>query len=157
MPKLKRAKKKVGNKANRKTKTTKKKAAHPKQMEKVAAKAELKYVSWDSIEMEDLNPSIQRQFMYGQNVMLARLFIKKGGLVPLHSHYHEQVAYIVKGALKFTIDGRDIVVRAGEVLIIPPHMPHSAEALEDTEDVDIFNPPREDWINKTDQYLRNVK
>src|SRR5262249_7901219 len=83
--------------------------------------------------------------------------LKKGCIVPLHSHYNEQLTYILEGALKFWIDGKEIVVRAGEVLTIPRNMPHKAEALEDTVDLDIFNPPRADWINKTDQYLLAAK
>jgi quercetin dioxygenase-like cupin family protein len=82
------------------------------------------------------------------------VLLKKGCIVPLHSHVNEQLSYILEGALKFYIDGKEIVVRAGEVLTIPPNMPHKAEAMEDTVDLDIFNPPRADWINKTDSYLR---
>ena len=90
----------------------------------------------------------------GQDIMVARVLMKKGCIIPEHSHVNEQVTYILEGALKFWLDGREIVVRAGEVLCIPPNMPHKAEAVEDTVDLDIFNPPREDWLNKTDQYLR---
>ncbi|MFZ0287096.1 MAG: cupin domain-containing protein, partial [Terriglobales bacterium] len=90
-------------------------------------------------------------------IMLARVLLKKGCIVPEHSHHNEQATYILDGALKFWIDGKEIVVRTGEVLTIPPHMPHKAEALEDTVDLDVFNPPRADWINKTDQYLRGTK
>jgi quercetin dioxygenase-like cupin family protein len=86
--------------------------------------------------------------------MLARVLLKKGCIVPEHSHHNEQLTYILEGALKFWIDGKEIVVRAGETLAIPRNMPHKAEALEDTVDLDVFNPPRADWINKTDQYLR---
>jgi quercetin dioxygenase-like cupin family protein len=118
---------------------------------------ELKYISWAAVELEDLNPLLQRQFVVGQSVMVARVLLKKGCIVPLHSHHNEQITYILEGALKFWIDGREIVVNAGEVLTIPPHMPHKAEAMADTVDLDIFNPPREDWINKSDQYLRGGK
>jgi quercetin dioxygenase-like cupin family protein len=93
----------------------------------------------------------------GQEIMVARVLLKKGCIVPEHSHHNEQITYILDGALKFWIDGREIVVHAGEVLTIPPNMPHKAEAVEDTVDLDIFNPPRADWINKTDQYLRDKK
>jgi quercetin dioxygenase-like cupin family protein len=117
-------------------------------------KAELKYIPWSSVPLEDLNPLIQRQFVVGQDIMVARVLIKKGGIVPEHSHHNEQVTYILEGALKFWIDDKEIVVNAGEVLTIPPNMPHRAEALVDTVDLDVFNPPRADWINKTDQYLR---
>ncbi|HVO82200.1 MAG TPA: cupin domain-containing protein [Terriglobales bacterium] len=119
-----------------------------------AKKGELKYVPWSSVELEDLNPLLQRQFVVGQDVMLARVLLKKGCVVPEHSHHNEQITYILEGALKFWIDGKEIVVNAGEVLAIPPHMPHKAEALEDTVDLDVFSPPRADWIKKTDAYLR---
>jgi quercetin dioxygenase-like cupin family protein len=133
---------------------TKKKAA---QKTKVAPKARLQYIPWSTVPIEDLNPLLQRHFVVGQNIMLARVLLKKGCIVPEHSHHNEQVTYILEGALKFWIDGREIVVNAGEVLTIPPHMPHKAEALADTVDLDVFNPPREDWINKTDDYLRGQR
>jgi len=117
-------------------------------------KAELRHIPWSSVEVESLNPLLGRHFVVGQNVMLARVLLKKGCLVPEHSHHNEQITYVLEGALKFGIDGKEIVVNAGEVLTIPPNMPHWAEALADTVDLDIFNPPRADWINKTDAYLR---
>ena len=122
-----------------------------------ASQPQLQYVPWRTIQLEDLNPLLQRQFVVGQEIMLARVLLKKGCIVPEHSHHNEQLTYILEGALKFWIDGREIVVHAGEVLCIPAHMPHKAEALEDTVDLDVFNPPRADWINKTDQYLRGQK
>ena len=122
-----------------------------------AQKAQLQYIPWHTIALEDLNPLLQRQFVVGQEIMLARVLLKKGCIVPLHSHHNEQLTYIVEGALKFWIDGKEIVVHAGEVLCIPSNMPHKAEALEDTVDLDMFTPPRADWINKTDQYLRGAK
>jgi quercetin dioxygenase-like cupin family protein len=117
----------------------------------------LQYVPWTSVPLEDLNPLFQRQFVVGQKIMLARVLLKKGCIVPEHSHHNEQLTYILDGALKFWIDGKEIVVHAGEVLCIPAHMPHKAEAMEDTIDLDVFSPPRADWINKTDQYLRGTK
>src|SRR5258706_1935658 len=117
-------------------------------------KAELRHIPWSSVEVEALNPLLGRHFVVGQNVMLARVLLKKGCIVPEHSHHNEQISYLVEGALKFGIDGKEIVVSEGEVLTIPPNMPHWAEALADTVDLDIFNPPRADWINKTDAYLR---
>jgi quercetin dioxygenase-like cupin family protein len=122
-----------------------------------AVSAELQYIPWNTIDLEDLNPLLQRQFVVGQDIMLARVLLKKGCIVPEHSHHNEQLTYILEGALKFWIDGKEIVVNAGEVLCIPAHMPHKAEALIDTVDLDIFNPPRADWIDKTDQYLRGRK
>jgi len=117
--------------------------------------AELKYVPWNSVELEDLNPLLKRQFVVGESVMVARVLLKKGCVVPLHSHHNEQVTYILEGALKFVLKDREITVRAGEVLCIPPNVPHEAIAMEDTVDLDIFTPPREDWIAKTDAYLRH--
>ena len=127
------------------------------QRTKAAQESKLQHIPWSTVPIEDLNPLLQRHFIVGQNVMLARVLLKKGCIVPEHSHPNEQVTYVLEGALKFWIDGREIVVNAGEVLTIPPHMPHKAEALADTVDLDVFHPPREDWINKTDQYLRGHK
>lgn len=121
---------------------------------KRAQPAELKYVAWNNVEREEMNPLLHRQLIVGQQVMLARILLKKGCVVPWHSHVNEQLSSIFEGALKFSIDGREIIVRAGEVLVIPPNVPHKAEALEDTLAIDTFHPPREDWINKTDSYLR---
>ena len=118
---------------------------------------ELRHVPWHTIDLEDLNPLLQRQFVVGCDIMVARVLMKKGCIIPLHSHFNEQFTYILEGALKFWVDGKEIVVNAGEVLTIPPHMPHKAEAMVDTVDLNVFNPPRADWINKTDQYLRGGK
>jgi quercetin dioxygenase-like cupin family protein len=124
---------------------------------KGSAKPILQHVPWASVELEDLNPQLRRHFVVGKDIMLARVLLKKGCIVPEHSHHNEQVTYILEGALKFWINSKEIVVNAGEVLTIPPDMPHKAEALEDTVDLDVFHPPRADWINKTDQYLRRGK
>jgi len=120
----------------------------------MSANTELKYLSWKNVEREKLNEHIDREMVHGEKLMLARVFIKQGGHVPLHHHHNEQLTYILEGALKFAIDGKEIVVRAGEVLCIPANMPHEAWAVEDTLDLDVFTPPREDWLGKTDEYLR---
>ena len=122
-----------------------------------ASPAVLQYIPWNTVPLEDLNPLLQRQMVWGKEIMLARVLLKKGCIVPEHSHHNEQLTYILEGALKFWIDGKEIVVNAGETLCIPSNMPHKAEALEDTVDLDVFAPPRADWINKTDQYLRGKK
>jgi quercetin dioxygenase-like cupin family protein len=115
----------------------------------------LQYASFNTIPIEQLNPFIDRQFVYGERAMLARLTLRRGALVPEHSHENEQITYVLEGALRFTLgDGREITVRTGEVLVIPSNLPHRAEALEDTIDLDIFTPPRADWIAGTDAYLR---
>jgi quercetin dioxygenase-like cupin family protein len=145
-------------KAKRAGKTARKKRRVTRPAKKAGTdKPGLKYLAWNAVELEDLNPLLQRQFVVGQEIMLARVLLKKGCIVPEHSHHNEQLTYILEGALKFWIDGKEIVVNAGEVLTIPPHMPHKAEALMDTVDLDVFNPPRADWIDKTDQYLRDAK
>jgi quercetin dioxygenase-like cupin family protein len=117
-------------------------------------KGEVRHVTWSSVAVEALNPLLGLHFVVGENIMLARVLLKRGCVVPEHSHPNEQVTFIAEGALKFKIEGKEIVVNSGEVLTIPPNMPHSAEALEDTVDFDVFNPPRADWINKTNSYLR---
>jgi len=117
----------------------------------------MKYLKWKDVELERLNPAIQRQMVVGDQIMVARVLLAKGAHVPMHSHHNEQVTYILEGALTFAIDGREIVVRAGEVLTIPSNLPHEAWAVEDTVDLDVFTPPRADWLGKTDAYLRNQK
>jgi quercetin dioxygenase-like cupin family protein len=151
-------KSKAKSKAKSASKATKSHARAKRSVIKhAAASASLQYIPWHTIPLEDLNPLLQRQFVVGQEIMVARVLLKKGCIVPEHSHHNEQFTYILDGALKFWIDGKVIVVRAGEVLCIPAHMPHKAEAVEDTVDLDVFTPPRADWINKSDQYLRGVK
>jgi quercetin dioxygenase-like cupin family protein len=121
----------------------------------LAEEKDLQYTGFDKIPVEALNPLIDRQFVYGERAMLARLVLRKGAIVPKHSHENEQITYILEGALRFTLgDARVITVHAGEVLVIPSNLPHSAEALEDTLDLDVFAPPRADWIAGTDAYLR---
>ncbi len=90
----------------------------------------------------------------GERVMLAHVIMKKGSVVPAHQHENEQVTYVLQGALKFEIGGKEIIIRPGEVLHIPSNVVHKATALEDTLDLDIFSPPRQDWLDKTDDYLR---
>jgi quercetin dioxygenase-like cupin family protein len=139
-------------KAVRKTKST------PSRTRKKvsAAKTEVQHAAWHALELEEINPLFHRHFLSGENVMLARILLKKGSLVPLHRHHNEQVSFVLDGALKFTFEDKDVVVNTGEVLIIPPNVPHKVEALQDTLDFDIFSPPRADWIGKTDQYLRKA-
>ncbi len=118
------------------------------------------HASFHSMPMEQLNPLIQRQFVYGEGAMLARILLRQGAVVPEHRHVNEQISYILEGALRFLLgEGdarREQVVRSGEVLVIPPNLPHSAEALEDTVDLDVFTPPRADWISGDDAYLRGA-
>ncbi len=110
---------------------------------------------WDEIELETLSPSISRKLVTGDRVMLAHVILKAGTVVPAHSHENEQVTYVLEGALKFDIEGREVIVREGEVLHIPSNLPHRAEALEDTVDLDVFTPIRQDWLDGTDSYFHD--
>ncbi len=110
--------------------------------------------SWKTIEIEQLNDKLSRQMISGENATISQLFLKKGAVVPRHSHTNEQYSWIVSGSLKFIFDDREILIGAGDILVIPPNAAHTAVALEDTVDVDIFAPRREDWIRKDDSYLR---
>jgi quercetin dioxygenase-like cupin family protein len=110
---------------------------------------------WADIEPEQMNQLTTRQFVTGTNTMLARLVLKKGAHVPLHQHMNEQISQVVAGALSFLLEGKNITVKAGEILCIPPHVPHEVIALEDSVALDIFNPPRQDWIDGDDAYLRS--
>jgi quercetin dioxygenase-like cupin family protein len=112
------------------------------------------HLDWNSIAPEALTAQIQRQYVSTEGMTIARFVLKKGAVVPTHQHPNEQIAFILEGALKFVVKGREVIVRAGEVLCIPADTPHSAEALENTVDVDVFTPPRTDWIAKDDAYLR---
>ncbi len=112
---------------------------------------------WAEIPEEAMKGTITRRLITGERMMIAQVVLKKGDFVPQHSHHNEQLTYIISGALHFHLGEKgehELVVRAGEVLVIPSNLPHSALALEDTLDVDVFSPPREDWLNKTDDYLR---
>ena len=106
---------------------------------------------------ERVTDQLQRRLITGDRMMLAHVYLEKGCVVPKHSHENEQLTYILDGALRFWLgedESEELIVRAGEVLVIPPHVPHKAEAIEDTLDVDVFSPPRQDWLDKTDDYLR---
>jgi len=112
---------------------------------------------WNDMPKERVTDKIDRRIVNGERMMLAHVYLAKGSVVPRHQHENEQLTYILEGALKFRIgdDGaEEIVVRSGEVLVIPSNVPHQAEALEDTLDVDVFCPPRQDWLDGTDDYFR---
>lgn len=116
-----------------------------------------RHYRWDDMPKEALNQGLSRRFISTDRMMLAQVFLEKGSIVPQHSHENEQLSWIVDGALRFWLgeDGSEVVdVAAGEVLHIPSHLPHRAEALETTLDVDIFCPPRLDWLDGSDSYLR---
>jgi len=116
-----------------------------------------KHYRWKDMPAEPLKGGITRRLVTGDRMMIAHVYFKKGDDVPQHSHDNEQITYVLEGALQFWLGEqgeRELTVRAGEVLVIPGGLPHRALALEDTLDVDIFNPPRQDWLDGTDAYLR---
>jgi quercetin dioxygenase-like cupin family protein len=126
-------------------------------MSAAAPSASVTHYRWSDLELEKVGPMLDRRLITGQQMMLAHVYLKKGCIVPRHQHHNEQLTYILEGALRFWIgedESRTLDVRAGEVLHIPSNVFHKAEALEDTLDVDVFSPPREDWLNRTDDYLR---
>ena len=114
----------------------------------------MRLYSWEQVRTEVMNPKISRKVITGERAMVAQVFIAKDGVVPIHHHESEQLTYIIEGALKFELEGREVVVRKGEVLHIPSNVPHRAVALEDTLDLDIFSPIRMDWLTEQDHYLR---
>lgn len=114
------------------------------------------HVKWDDLPWEPVTDLISRRLVTSDRMMLAQVYLKKGAVVPKHSHENEQLTYILEGALRFKIGEqleREVVVSAGEVLVLPSGVPHEAEALEDTLDVDVFCPPRQDWLDGTDSYF----
>ena len=116
-----------------------------------------RHYRWDDLPAEQLKGTISRRLVTTERMMIAHVYFKKGDDVPRHSHENEQITYILSGALHFWLgaDGeQEVTVRAGEVLVIPSDLPHRALALEDTLDVDVFCPPRQDWLAGSDAYLR---
>ena len=116
------------------------------------------HTGWRQIPVETLNPLLTRQYVHGSQAMLSRLVLQPGCIVPRHTHANEQISHIVSGALRFLLGEEyaeaEYIVRAGEVLVIPANLPHSAEALEETVALDVFAPPRQDWITGEDSYMR---
>lgn len=117
---------------------------------------EVQHVRWEDLPRERVKEGLERRIITGQGMMIAHVYLEKGCVVPMHQHENEQLTYILEGALHFRLGGahpREVVVRAGEVLQIPSNVPHEAVALEDTLDVDVFSPPRSDWLDGTDTYF----
>ena len=117
------------------------------------ASARVQQHRWDEIALEKVTEMISRKVVTGEREMLAQIWLKKGAIVPMHEHESEQLTYILHGSLRFIINGGEFIVREGEVLHIPSFVPHQAEALDDTFELDVFSPIRQDWINKTDDYF----
>jgi quercetin dioxygenase-like cupin family protein len=109
---------------------------------------------FDKMPMEKINDKISRRYVYGVHAMLVLFDLKKGAIIPDHNHESEQVTYIIKGKVRVHSEGKEFIVSKGEVLLIPPYAMHRFEALEDTHDIDVFAPIRKDWIEGTDNYLK---
>jgi quercetin dioxygenase-like cupin family protein len=119
--------------------------------------ADATHYRWEDMPREELSSEIGRRLITGDSMMIAHVYLAKGAVVPKHSHHNEQITYILEGVLRFRLgddESQQVDVAAGEVLHIPADLPHTAVALEDTLDVDIFSPPREDWLDGSDTYLR---
>jgi len=114
----------------------------------------VEFIDFEKMPAEKLGDKTTRRYVYGENAMLARFDFKKGAIVPKHEHPNEQITYIIKGSVRVKTQGKEYIVKAGQILIIPPNTFHEFEALEDTIDIDVFSPPREDWIEGTDTYLK---
>jgi quercetin dioxygenase-like cupin family protein len=109
---------------------------------------------WDEIALEKVTEMVSRKIVTGEREMLAQVYLKRGCLVPMHSHESEQMTYVLQGALRFLIAGDDITVREGEVLHIPAGLAHQAEALEDTFELDVFSPVRQEWLATAEEDAR---
>jgi len=114
----------------------------------------MKTIAWNEIPHDNLIQGIRRQIVTGDKVMLGRLYFPKGAQVPAHRHESEQITHVLKGALRFIVDGTEVVVREGQLLHIPSNVEHSAKALEETDEIDSFSPIRADWLNGEDSYLK---
>jgi len=105
---------------------------------------------WDEIALQKITEMMSQKIIAGERQMLAQIYLKRGALIPMHSHESEQMTYILQGALRFVVDGEEIVLREGEVMHIPANVAHQAEALEDTFELDVFSPVRVDWMTELD-------
>jgi quercetin dioxygenase-like cupin family protein len=136
--------------------THERRPGRPKGETRMPNESGVRFFRWEDMPKEQVTPQLSRRLVTGERMMLAHVYLEKGAIVPRHSHENEQLTYILEGKLRFLVgeDGaEEIVVGAGEVLHIPSHVPHQAEALEDTLDVDVFSPPRQDWLDRTDDYF----
>ena len=122
----------------------------------MAEHPEVRHFRWEDMDKEKVVEGIDRKIITGERAMLAQVFLEKGAMVPMHSHDNEQITYLLEGVLKFWIgeEKKELILQAGEVLHIPSNIPHQAQALEDCLDVDVFSPPRQDWLDGTDDYFR---
>jgi len=111
-------------------------------------------LAWETVKKEVMNEKFWRKVVSGEKAMVAQIGLSKDCVVPLHHHESEQISVILQGAMKFALEGREVIVRGGELLVIPSNLPHSALAIEDSIVIEVFSPIRHDWLNGTDNYLR---
>ena len=114
----------------------------------------MQHLAWENVKKEMLNEKFSRKYVTGEKAMVAQLGLSKDCVVPLHHHESEQISMVMQGAVKFELEGREVIVRGGEVLVIPSNLPHSALAIEDSSVIEVFSPISYDWLNGTDNYLR---
>jgi quercetin dioxygenase-like cupin family protein len=114
----------------------------------------MQHLAWDRIKKEIMNDKFWRKYVTGEKAMVAQIGLSQDCVVPLHHHESEQISVVLKGAIKFELENQEVVVRAGEVLVIPSNLPHSALAIEDSSVIEVFSPIRHDWLSGTDNYLR---
>jgi quercetin dioxygenase-like cupin family protein len=123
----------------------------------VSDDTQARLIRWDEVEREAMTPLLGRRVITGERMMLAQLYLEEGAIVPKHSHENEQLTYVLEGRMRFWFgddESQVVDVSAGEVLAIPSWLPHRVLALERTLDIDVFCPPRQDWLDGTDSYLR---
>ena len=109
---------------------------------------------WSDVPNEQISETVARRFITGDSLTVGRFELKQGGIVPSHAHVNEQISMVMSGVLLFRIDGRETVVKAGEMMQIPPNVAHEVEVIEDAVAIDVFSPVRQDWIDKTDTYFK---
>jgi quercetin dioxygenase-like cupin family protein len=117
----------------------------------------LQSINWDTVELETVNPHMKRRIVTGDHMTVARIYLKDGFLVPMHSHVHEQITQIISGRMRFTFgeDRAEVTEYGpGDVIVIPPNLPHEALSIGDVEEMDMWSPRRDDWLDGTDDYLR---
>lgn len=111
----------------------------------------------DKVPKENISDKITRQYVMGSQSMMVKWTLKKGALIPLHFHPNEQITWITKGAVKVLSQNKEFILKAGDIMIFPPYVPHQFLALADTIDIDFFTPIREDWLSGKDTYLQNIQ
>ena len=117
----------------------------------------LEKISWDTVPIETVNPSMERKIVTGEKMMIARMKFKDGFRVPLHHHVNEQITQVISGTIRFWFGenkDQEMDLTAGELVVIPSNLPHEALMIGDVEEIDSWAPPRQDWLDKTDDYLR---